>query len=129
MGIMVQLPPLRKRVPVGGVKIRYEYHEMTNPYACTLSTILIGRYKCFDRLHPCHKEKRLVIDMLVVQFRIADLYHPSAMLSFLMLVYSPIRELDDSVPASSYQLAINGEPDPISESSTRQVPIMPPRYP
>ena len=58
--------------------------------------------------------------------------------SFLILAHLPVRELYAyaSVPASLYQLAINGEGDtnrveydPISESSTRQAPILLPRYP
>ena len=74
-------------------------------------------------------KKAISIYMLVVQFRIDGLYHASTMLSFLKLVYLRIQELDDSVPASSYQLAINGDCDPISEPNTRQGPIMLPRYP
>ena len=60
--------------------------------------------------------------MLVVQFRIADLYHPSTMPLFLTSVYSPIREHKRGVRHHRVEY------DPISEPSTRQVPVMPPRY-
>lgn len=56
--------------------------------------------------------------------------------SLHILAHSPIWELYAAVPAPPYQLAINGECDtnrveydPISEPSTRQTPILLPRYP